>query len=42
LAESDRSKVLGKAARQKALTLWTSEVVGNLYIQLYNSLLNEG
>ena len=37
LAEGDRSKNLGEAARQKALTLWTPEVVGNLYIQLYNS-----
>ena len=35
LAESDRAKALGEAARQRALKLWAPEVVGNLYCQLY-------
>jgi glycosyltransferase involved in cell wall biosynthesis len=37
LAESDRSKSLGEAARQRALTLWAPEVVSDLYCQLYSS-----
>jgi glycosyltransferase involved in cell wall biosynthesis len=37
LAESDRSKVLGEAARQRALNLWPPEVVSDLYCQLYSS-----
>jgi glycosyltransferase involved in cell wall biosynthesis len=36
LAEGDRSRALGEAARQRALSLWAPALVGNLYFQLYS------
>jgi glycosyltransferase involved in cell wall biosynthesis len=37
LAEGDRAKVLGEAARQRALNLWAPEVVANFYHGTYSS-----
>jgi glycosyltransferase involved in cell wall biosynthesis len=38
-AESDRSKSLGEAARQRALNLWAPEIIASLYHGIYSSIV---